>query len=110
LSARRRRLAALVPVLAASLTLAACEGEVSIGDSTVAADDIASEASSALAKKVGQAPKSVSCPDDLDVEVGQSETCTLTANDGSTYDMTAKITSVDGETANFDFQVGDKQK
>ena len=102
------RTAALVSVLAASVALSACEGEVSIGGDSVSADDIETEAKSALTAKVGEAPESIDCPSDLDAKEGESETCTLTAKDGKTYDMTATVSSVDGDTTNLEFQVGDR--
>ena len=106
---RWKRATVGVSCLAASLALAACEASVEIGGDSISADDIETEASSALAAKVGQTPKSIDCPDDLDAKEGESETCTLTAKDGTTYEMTATIESVsDDGTAHFDFQVGNK--
>ena len=105
----RRQVAAGISCVAASVALAACEASVEVGGDSISADDIETEASSALAAKVGQTPKSIDCPDDLDAKEGESETCTLTAKDGTTYDMTATIESVsDDGTAHFDFQVGNK--
>jgi len=105
----RKQVVVGISCLAASVTLAACEASVEIGGDTISADDIEAEASSALGAKVGQTPKSVDCPDDLDAKEGESEQCTLTAKDGTTYEMTATIESVsDDGTAHFDFQVGNK--
>jgi hypothetical protein len=102
MSARRARSLLLAPLATLPLALAAC------GGSTVSASEIETKATEALTKSVGQAPKSIECPSDLDAEAGAKETCVLTADDGTTYDMTAEITSVDGDTAEFDFQVADK--
>jgi len=105
----RKQAAVGISCLVASVTLAACEASVEVGGDTIAADDIEKEASSALAAKYNKAPKSIDCPDDLDAKEGESETCTLTSDDGTTYPMTATIESVtDDGTANFDFRVGDK--
>jgi hypothetical protein len=95
------RLALLIPIVALGLGLAAC------GDATVSKSEIEDKATSALAKQVGQTPKSISCPDDLDAKVGAQETCLLTADDGTTINMTATIKSVDGDHTELTFQVAD---
>ena len=61
----------------------------------------------ALAKAAGQTPKSISCPDDLDAKAGAQETCILTADDGTTFNMTATVKSVDGDNTELTFQVAD---
>ena len=106
--ARRRHFATVVPLIAAALALSACEASVEVGGNSVSASEIESQATDSLTKQVGQAPKSISCPEDLDAKVGESETCVLTATDGTTFDMTATITSVADETAHFDFEVAGK--
>jgi hypothetical protein len=95
------RLALLIPLVALASGLSAC------GGSTVSSGDIEDEATSALAKQVGQTPKSISCPSDLDAEVGAQETCILTADDGTTINMTATVKSVDGDNTELTFQVAD---
>jgi hypothetical protein len=52
------------------------------------------QSSRGLAKSVGQAPASVSCPAGLEFKKGASERCTLTANNGDTLGMTVTVTSV----------------
>jgi predicted metalloprotease len=91
--------AALTVVLAAG-----CGGDSS---DTVSAGEVEEKAKAALSKKTGQTPKSIACPNDLDAKQGAKETCTLTADDGATYDMTVEISSVDGDNVEFDFQVAD---
>jgi Domain of unknown function (DUF4333) len=95
------RLALLIPLVALALGHAAC------GDATVSKSEIEDKATSALAKQVGQTPKSINCPDDLDAKAGAQETCTLTANDGTTIDMTATVKSVDGDRTELTFQVAE---
>ena len=96
--------------LLAMLLLSACGGSVSIGEDQAKSSDIEAKATEVLTAKVGEAPRSIECPDDLDVKKGESETCVLTDKKGTTYDMTATIVSVDGDTANFSFKVGDANK
>ena len=96
------RLVLLVPLAALSIGLAAC------GDDAVSSGEIEEKAKTALSKEVGQTPKSISCPSDLDAEVGATETCTLTADDGTTIDMTAEVTSADGDNVELHFQVADQ--
>lgn len=57
-------------------------------------------------EKIGEPPDDVTCPENLDAEVGASITCILTEQ-GTEYDVTATVTSVDGESANFDIKVAD---
>lgn len=108
------RLASPATVLALAATVATlasgCSASVSTGGDTIAADDIAQEATTQLTPKLHGQLGSIDCPNDLDAKTGESETCTLTAKDGTAYDMTAEITSVDGGgTAQFHFQVTGKQ-
>jgi Domain of unknown function (DUF4333) len=95
------RLALPIPLVALALGLAAC------GDATVSKSEVEDKATSALAKKVGQTPKSISCPEDLDAKVGAQETCLLTADDGTTINMTATVKSVDGDHTELTFQVAE---
>lgn len=97
---RRLRLLAAAPVLMVGL--------VGCGPSDLAADQVATGAEDALEKRVGARPD-VSCPEDLKAEVGATTRCTLTAGDDPTrYGVTVTVTSVEGDTADFDVQVDDK--
>ena len=81
MSRRRLRLLLAAPLLAAGL--AACSS------SSLAADDVANGAEDAL-----------------EAEVGAETRCTLTVDgDDQEYGVTVTVTSVEGETANFDVQV-----
>jgi hypothetical protein len=95
-----------LPLLAATpfllLGLAAC------GSSVLSSDTVEKGAADALEEQVGARPE-VSCPEDLAAEVGAEARCTLTASDDPTeYGVTVTVTSLDGETANFDVQVDDQ--
>lgn len=51
----------------------------------------------------------ISCPDDLEAQVGATIECTLTAGDDPTeYPVTVTVSSVDGDSANFDVEVGEE--
>ena len=64
-------------------------------------------AEDALEEQVGVRPD-ISCPDDLEAEVGAETRCTLTAGDDPTeYGVTVTVTSVEGDDANFDVEVDD---
>ena len=93
----RRRLVLAIPALA--LGLAGC------GAGSLSAEDVATGAEDALEEEVGQRPD-VACPEDLEAEVGAETRCTLTAEglEGE-YGVTVTVTSVEGDTANFDVQV-----
>jgi hypothetical protein len=91
---------AAVPFLLLGLT--AC------GAGSLAAEDIATEAEDALEEQVGARPD-VSCPDDLDAEVGAEIRCVLTAGDDPTeYGVQITVTSIEGDDATFDVAVDEQ--
>jgi hypothetical protein len=95
----RRRLLLAAPLLAVGL--AGC------GAGTLEASTVEEGAADALEAQVGLRPE-ISCPDSLAAEVGATTECTLTAGDDPTeYPVTVTVTSVDGDRAGFDVQVGD---
>jgi hypothetical protein len=97
---RRPSLLALAPLLLL--------GVVGCGSSVLTAEAVADGAADALEEEVGIRPE-VSCPDDLDAEVGAEARCTLTApGDPTEYGVTVTVTSVDGDDARFDVQVDDE--
>ena len=75
------------------------------GAGSVASGDVATAAEDSLEEQVGQRPD-VSCPEDLEAEVGATTRCTLTADglDGE-YGVTVTVTEVDGDRASFDVEV-----
>jgi hypothetical protein len=97
----------LSSAVAASVALVACGGSVSVGTPTVNKDELQTNVETQLTKAVGKQAPPITCPDTLNAEVGATTTCTLTDSTG-TYDVTVKVTSVDGGTAKFDIQVADK--
>jgi hypothetical protein len=95
-SRRRMRLLVATPLLA--LGLAGCS-------SSLAANDVEEGAEDALEEQIGARPD-ISCPEDLEAKVGAETRCTLTAGDDPTeYGVTVTVTSVDGDTVNFDVEV-----
>jgi hypothetical protein len=98
----RRRLGLLVAPPLLLLGLAAC------GAGSLAADDVASSAEDALEEQFGVRPD-ISCPEGLEAEVGAEARCTLTSGeDPAEYGVTVTVSSVEGETANFDVQVDEQ--
>ncbi len=96
---RRLLLVLSAPVLGAGL--AAC-GNV------VPADDVATAAEDSLEQQVGIRPD-VTCPEDLEAEVGAETRCTLTVDgDPEEYGVTVTVTAVEGEEAQFDVVVDDR--
>lgn len=85
------------------LFLAGCSGENAVSQS-----DVESEAETQLAAQVDGATPDVSCPDDLTAEVDETMQCELTIEgDDTVYPVTITVTSVDGDQANFNIEVGD---
>ncbi|WP_425587755.1 DUF4333 domain-containing protein [Streptomyces plumbiresistens] len=72
------------------------------------AEDVFRQAGHHLAEKLaattGQPKPDITCPEDLAGKVGTTTRCTLTADDGSTLGVTVKVTSVDENQINFDFE------
>ena len=79
-------------------------GAVACG-SSVSKEDLQSQVSQQLTAQVGQAPESVTCPDDLDAEVGRSTRCQLRTTDGTTYGVGVTVTKVENSNVSFDIQV-----
>lgn len=96
-----RRHATAVGAALAVWLLAACGGD------SIDADDLSEEVSTELGELRGVEPPDVSCPDELESEVGATTTCLLTAEDGSTIDVNVEVTEVDGNDVSFDIQVAD---
>lgn len=95
-----RRLTVLA--LAATFVVAGCSTQA-----TMSKAEVEKQISNGLEKQVGQKPDKVDCPSDIDAEIGKTMRCTLSVDD-TTYGLTIKITSVDGDKANFDIKVDDK--
>ncbi len=93
------------PLVLAALVALATSG---CGTATVPSREVATAAEQALEQQVGSRPD-ITCPHDLEAEVGATTRCTLTADglDG-TYGVTVRVTSVTGGKAHFDVQVDDQ--
>jgi Domain of unknown function (DUF4333) len=82
--------------LAATLAfgLAAC------GEKTVDADSAAASVTDVVAEQTGFEPDDVSCPDDVEAEVGVTFECDFTGPDGD-YLAEVEIVEVSGDEAQF---------
>jgi hypothetical protein len=91
----RLRMLVVAPIL-----LAACSSTA-----VLTADTVATSAEDALENQIGVRP-SITCPDDVEAEVGAKARCTLTGGDDPTeYGVTVTVTSVEGDNATFDVEV-----
>ena len=91
--AARRRLVVVLGAL--PLALGACAG-------SLPAADVATQAEDVLEEQEGVRPD-ITCPEDLEEEVGAQTRCTWTAGDDPTeYGLTITVTAVDGDGAEFD--------
>jgi hypothetical protein len=86
--------------LAVCLALAAC------GEETVSESEVEDQAKAAITQQVGQEPKAIDCPGDLQAEVGATMTCVLIAPDDSRVDTNLRVTAVEDGRARFDVKVG----
>ena len=97
-----RRLLLLVACPALVLGLGAC------GAGSLPPDEVATGAEEALEKQAG-VRTDVSCPGELDAEVGAEARCTVSVEgDPAEYGVTVTVTSVNGDTANFDVTVDEE--
>ena len=94
----RRTLVAALMIAAGGL-LAGCSAAVPQAD-------VEEQITTLLEKELGTAPQDTSCPEDLPAEKGSKMTCTTTV-EGTEYDILVNVTSVEGDTANFDIEVVD---
>ena len=76
---------------------------------TVGKEAVAEQISQQLTKQVGRAPESVTCPEDLKGDKGETLRCELT-DSGETYGIDVTVTSVSGGDVKFDFKVDDAPK
>ncbi|MGE0295372.1 DUF4333 domain-containing protein [Pseudonocardia sp.] len=98
------RTLAAAAALAAALGLTGCTVQTT---RTVDEAQIEQAVSDRLNDLVGQRPDAVDCPDDLTGVVGTMLRCSLT--DGADrYPVDVTVTSVEGDTVNFDFAVADQ--
>jgi hypothetical protein len=93
--------------VAVGALLVGCSASVDAGTSTprMSSGKLATLLAEKLAATTGRPKPEVACPEDLAAKVGTTTRCTLTAGDDSTLGVTVKVTSVDGDQINFDFQV-----
>lgn len=73
---------------------------------SVSSDEVEEQISTQWESQMGQSPDEVDCTDDLPAEEGESITCVLTT-EGESVDLTATVSSVEGDTVNFDIDVSD---
>ncbi|MFC8045651.1 DUF4333 domain-containing protein [Nocardia sp. NPDC057353] len=103
LRGRAARLARTAGLFALGCALSACSVSIG-GDPKIAEADLENSVQQTLAEEVGQTPDAIDCPGDLNGSVGTTMRCTLTAG-GDTLGLTVTVTSVEGDTVNYDVQV-----
>ncbi|MFF5370287.1 DUF4333 domain-containing protein [Streptomyces sp. NPDC013187] len=93
--------------VAVGALLVGCSASVNVGTPTpeMSSGKLAILLAKELAATTGRPKPDVACPEGLAAKVGTTTRCTLTAGDGDTLGVTVKVTSVEGDQINFDFQV-----
>ncbi|GAA5105503.1 DUF4333 domain-containing protein [Haloechinothrix salitolerans] len=105
-TARRSAIAAML----IGLSVTGCTVDVDAGVETtpsVPREQVEHIVKERLAETVGRSPDTVSCDDGLDAVIDASVRCTLTA-DGETHGLTARVTTIEGDTVRFHIRVDDK--
>ncbi|KOG29634.1 DUF4333 domain-containing protein [Streptomyces resistomycificus] len=91
--------------VAVGVLLVGCSASVSVGSTPkMSSEKLATTLAEKLAATTGQPEPDITCPEDLAGKVGTTTRCKLTAGDGSTLGVSVKVTSVDGDQINFDFE------
>ncbi|WP_431970867.1 DUF4333 domain-containing protein [Nocardia sp. bgisy134] len=83
---------------------AGCSVEIGSTTPEVKESELEKSVKQTLTEEVGQAPDAIDCPGDLEGKVGTTMRCTLTAG-GDTLALTVTVTSVEGDTVNYDVAV-----
>jgi hypothetical protein len=94
--------------LAGAAALAGCtaSGSSGVTGSTVAKSTIEQVASKQITDRLGGGHYTVTCPHDLAAKVGASVTCVTTFPDGEKFSGSAKVTSVGGGKAHWEYKAG----
>lgn len=96
-----RGVQSVISVLLAVALLGGCQ--TSAGK-RVDNNDVELRISEKLGPQLGGAPRSVRCPDDLKGEKGATMRCALVTAGGKATDIVVTVTSVEGDTVNFDMK------
>ena len=97
------RAAALVAVLVVALT--GCSAEVGAGDKAVSAADVERQIQERFAEQFPV--DSADCPESLEGTVGATTICTMVSQ-GESFEVTATVEAVDGDTVDFGLEVTKK--
>ncbi len=90
--------------LAVAVVIVAC----SSAGGAVAREEVEQEAAAQLAAEVDQPEPDISCPEDLEAEVGATMDCELSVEgDDEVFPVRIEVTAVDGDDVQFDAVVGD---
>ncbi|MGW7070730.1 DUF4333 domain-containing protein [Streptomyces sp. NPDC054855] len=103
------RIAALAAI--GALTLTACSVTTKSSSDSVGTEELEKQVANSLTEQVGQAPKTVDCPNKLEAKEGANTRCTLTAPDGTKYGLTVTADRKSSEEAvQIDIKVDQKPK
>jgi hypothetical protein len=90
--------------MSAALSLTAL-GLVACGTTTIDSSSAEKSIADNIQKQIGQRPKAVSCPDDIEAKKGSTFNCKVTAANGKTATVKASQTDDNGHF-NFTIQPG----
>lgn len=82
---------------------------VACGEGAVKKEDVEKIAMDQLTASAGKQAPQVTCPGDLKAKVGTTMICTLPV-DTKVYEVTLKVTSVEGNVTKFDITVADNPR
>jgi hypothetical protein len=89
-----------IPAILAGLLLTGCQ----LGSTGLSEEKLEETLADQVTEEVGTAPDEIDCPGGLDGENGATQTCTLRTGTDE-LDVEVEVTSVEGDTVNFDWEV-----
>jgi hypothetical protein len=98
------------PLLAVAVValLVGCGSSKPSGPATLSPAKLSAGVKAALAAKLSQTPKAVSCPHGLLASQGATTSCTITGTNGDRQEVLVTATTVVGNQLNYTLKLGDK--
>ncbi len=90
------RLLTIAAALALALALGGCEFEFSVGGSSIDSEQAAEEISGGLEDAYGEPPRSLTCPEDVEANEGETFTCEGESPEGRPFEIEVTMTDDEG--------------
>jgi hypothetical protein len=95
-----RHIVSPIAIVLIAAGVSACSTDTSLSES-----DVKQDVSDAVEQETGTAPEDVSCSEEIEGEVGNTLSCTATAADGSSLQLSVEVTEVDHDQIKYDINL-----